>query len=123
MKRNEIYTLDDHYYRILQIKEESCLVIDCNGKSMPLWKPVETFWDVPSITDEDLYTLMDFELIEDDMISSERKRIMYERYSVIAPVLSFIGDESTRSHVINIIICCGFLLLNTLSNCTKPNNI
>ena len=28
---------------------------------------------------------------------------MHERYTMIAPVLSFIGDENTRSHVISII--------------------
>ena len=103
MKRNEIYTYEGNIIRILLVREDKCLVIDCNNNIMPVWKSVDTFWDASTITDEDFYSLMDFELIEDDMISSERKRIMYERYSMIAPVLSFIGDESTRSQVINII--------------------
>ena len=103
MKRNEIYTHDDQIYRILLIKEDNCLVIDCKNNSMPVWKPVTTFWDASTMTDEDLYTLLDFKPVEDDMVSPERKKVMHERYTMIAPVLSFIGDENTRSHVINII--------------------
>ncbi len=103
MKRNEIYTHEDQIYRILLVKEDNCLVIDCNNNSMPVWKPVTTFWDASTMTDEDLYTLLDFKPVEDDMVSPERKKVMHERYTMIAPVLSFIGDENTRSHVINII--------------------
>ncbi len=103
MKRNEIYTHEDQIYRILLVKEDNCLVIDCNNNSMPVWKPVTTFWDASTMTDEDLYTLLDFKPVEDDMVPPERKKVMHERYTMIAPVLSFIGDENTRSHVINII--------------------
>ena len=103
MKRNEIYTHEDQIYRILLVKEDNCLVIDCKNNTMPVWKPVTTFWDASTMTDEDLYTLLGFEPVEDDMVSSERKKVMHERYTMIAPVLSFIGDENTRSHVINII--------------------
>ena len=103
MKRNEIYTHEDQIYRILIVKEDNCLVIDCKNNSMPVWKPVTTFWDATTMTDEDLYTLLDFKTVEDDMVPSERKKVMHERYTMIAPVLSFIGDENTRSHVINII--------------------
>ena len=103
MKRNEIYTHEDQIYRILLVKEDNCLVIDCKNNSMPVWKPVTTFWDASTMKDEDLYTLLEFKPVEDDMVSPERKKVMHERYTMIAPVLSFIGDENTRSHVINII--------------------
>lgn len=55
------------------------------------------------LTDEDLYTQLNKELLEDDLIVPERKRIMYERFTMIAPILSFVDDSYTRSHVINII--------------------
>ena len=103
MKRNEIYTHEDQIYRILLVKEDNCLVIDCNHNSMPVWKPVTTFCDASIMTDEDLYTLLEFKPVEDDMVSPERKKIMHERYTMIAPILPFVGDDNTRSHVINII--------------------
>jgi len=103
MKRNEIYTHEDEIYRILLVKEDNCLVIDCKSNAMPVWKPVTTFWDASTMTEEDLYTLLGFEPVEDDMIAPERKKVMHERYTIIAPVLSFMGDNNTRSHVINII--------------------
>ncbi len=119
MRKNEIISLNDHYFRVLQIKEDSCLVIDCNGKSMPIWKPIETFWDASTITDEDLYTLMGFASVEDDMIVPERKKVMHERYTMIAPVLSFIGDENTRSHVINIVAIENNISKQTIRNFLK----
>ena len=67
-EKNEIYTHEDQIYRILLIKEDNCLVIDCNHNSMPVWKPVTTFWDASTMTD-DLYTLLDFKPVEDDMVS------------------------------------------------------
>ena len=60
MKRNEIYTHEDQIYRILIVKEDNCLVIDCKNNTMPVWKPVTTFWDASIMTEEDLYTLLDF---------------------------------------------------------------
>ena len=100
MRKNDISFLKDEIYRILQIKDDNCLVINCNGNSMPIWMPLDTFWDVPTISDEDLYTQLNKEFLEDDLIVPERKRIMYERFTMIAPILSFIDDSYTRSHVI-----------------------
>ncbi len=99
MKRNEIYTHEDQIYRILIVNEDNCLVIDCKNNSMLVWKPVTTFGDASTMTDEDLYTLLNFKPVEGDKVSPERKKVMHERYTMIAPVLSFIGDENTRSHV------------------------
>lgn len=53
MKRNEIYTHEDEIYRILLVKEDNCLVIDCKSNTMPVWKSVMTFWDASTMTDED----------------------------------------------------------------------
>lgn len=36
MRKNDIYILKDEIYRILQIKDDNCLVINCNGNSMPI---------------------------------------------------------------------------------------
>ena len=63
---------------------------------MPVWKPVATFWDASTMTDEDLYTLLDFKPVEDDMVSPERKKVMHERYHGIiggADSLSIIGSS------------------------------
>ena len=101
MKRNEVYTHEDEIIRVLLIKDDACLVIDCNNNSMPVWRNVDVLFSHSLMKDEDFYALKGFEPVEDDMISTERKRVMHERYTIIAPVLSFIGSENTRSHIIN----------------------
>ena len=39
--------------------------------------------------------------VDEDTIVPERKRVMHERFTMIAPVLSVIGDETVRSHIID----------------------
>lgn len=101
MKRNEIYTLGDEIVRILAIKDDNCLVIDCNKNSMPSWRPIKALSGHFPMTDEDFLTIKQISLIEDNMIAPERKRVMYERYTMIAPLLTFIDDESLRKQIIN----------------------
>lgn len=75
MKRNEIYTHEDQIYRILIVKEDNCLVIDCKNNSMPVWKPVATFWDASIMTDEDLYMNEHPEIFEgEDLKEIEKGR-------------------------------------------------
>ena len=100
--KNEVYALGDEIVRILQIKDDQCLVIDCSERYMPIWKPLEGFVSYSLMVETDLYTLKGFELVEEEKIAPERLRIMRERYTIIAPVLSFIGDETMRSHVIRV---------------------
>lgn len=102
-KKNEIYYHGDDFIRLLEIREDSCLVIDCIKDTMPVWKPLETLSGYSIMEEEDLYKLKLFEPVEEDTIASERKQIMHKRYTIIAPVLSFIGNETMRSHVIGVV--------------------
>ena len=101
MKINEIYTYDGEIIRILFIKESQCLVIDCNNNSMPVWRNSADLSIYSLMREEDFFTLKGFEPLEEDTLAPERRKAMYERYSMIAPILPFVGNENTRSHVIN----------------------
>lgn len=101
MKINEIYTYDGEIIRILFIKECQCLVIDCNNNSMPVWRNSADLSIYSLMREEDFFTLKGFEPLEEDTLAPERRKAMYERYSMIAPILPFVGNENTRSHVIN----------------------
>ena len=35
-----------------------------------------------------------------DTLDADQRRIMYERYTMIAPILSFVADEKVRSQLI-----------------------
>ncbi len=101
MERNEIYTFGSEILRVLSVKEDKCLVIDCNGNSMPSWSPVKALSGHSLMSDEELLDLKQIHLIEENKIVSERKKIMYERYTIIAPILTFVGDENMRNQIIN----------------------
>ena len=103
MKKTELYTDGSNIYRILSVKAEECLVIDCIKNSMPLWKDKSYYSGYSLLSEEELYALKQFNPVEEDMIDPERKRIMHERYTLIAPILPFLEDKNSRSHVIDII--------------------
>ncbi len=103
LRKNEIYIRGDEVVRILLIKEDQCLVIDFSERYMPVWRPQEGFGSYSLIAEKDLYRTKEFDLVEEDKIAPERLRIMHERYTMISPVLSFIGDEAMRSHIIDLI--------------------
>lgn len=63
MKRNEIYTLGDEIVRILVIKDDNCLVIDCNKNNMPSWRPIKALSGHFIMTDEDFITLKQISLV------------------------------------------------------------
>ena len=100
MKKNDIFTQNDQMIRVLQINEDSCLVIGCDGRCMPIWRAVDDFINASPVKDEELNDSLGFKPVDQDDLSPKRRKAMYERYTMIAPVLSYIGDISARSHII-----------------------
>lgn len=103
MNRNDIYAYEEEIYRIILVHDDQCLVISCNDNRMPVWRCIGTFSGFFKMTNEDLYVLKGIELVEDNEISPEHKRIMYERYTIIAPALAVIGDTKARNYVIAVV--------------------
>ena len=90
LKKNE------EIVRVLEIQDDRRLVIGCTQKSMPVWisernleghapcEEAELSQDIPNFED----------------LSPEQKRIAHERYTLIAGVLPFLGDNRLRSEAI-----------------------
>jgi len=102
-KKNEIYHKEEEILRVLEIKEDRCLIIDCTKATMPVWREKEAIEGYTLMTEEELYQVKGFIPIEEEKLEAKRRRKMQERYSLIAPVLTFIGDEKARSNVIRMI--------------------
>ena len=87
MQVNEILSKDGVTLRIVGVREDICLCIDCRGTRMPGWKreaELEDWSLVPPSTDEQALT-------------PEELRVAHERYTVIAPVLAFLTDDAERN--------------------------
>lgn len=79
--------------RVLDEKDSMVFVIDCIKKTMPYWC--------------NLSLLSDFEICYEkfetstEELSAAEKRIMHERYTLIAGILPFVSDEKMRSMMIS----------------------
>ena len=102
-KKNEIYHKEEEILRVLEIKEDRYLIIDCTKETMPVWREKEAIAGYALMTEEELYQVKGFIPIEEEKLEAKRRRKMQERYSLIAPALTFIGDEKVRSNVIRMI--------------------
>lgn len=101
MQKNSLLKKDKSIIRILDIKNEKIFTIDCVKRTMPRWINQSELNGYSCCTEEELleYTQMSIEDIE--ALSAERRKFVYEHYSLIAGILPFVTDEQQRSYVIS----------------------
>ena len=100
MKKHDLLKSDTGIIRVLDIQPDKVLIIDCIKQNMPVW--VE-----PSALDS--YSVCSIEALNDatgytapsvDTLDADQKKTMYDRYTLIAPILPFVSDDKMRSHLI-----------------------
>ena len=84
--------------RVLMQRDEKSLVIDCIKRTMPKWVLADSLASYEGCSDAELYDRTTMPL--DRQLSEEEKRIAQERFTLIAGVLPYIGDEDKRSKMI-----------------------
>lgn len=88
---------DNQIIRVLMQRENKSLVIDCIKRTMPQWVQNADLVSFAPASELELYEVTGiFPNREPD---AEEQRIAQERYTRIAGVLPFIGDEAKRSGV------------------------
>lgn len=87
---------DDSIIRILDIKDDKIFVIDCIKKTMPKWYDISFIENFNECYDNELN--IDFDLEDLDLNS---KRIMHERFTLIAGILPFVSDKKMRNEMIS----------------------
>ena len=93
MKEYEIISIDGVKFRVLKIKGDKVLVINCERNVVPKWIDISEIHEWNVVNDFDLPSI-------DDLQPNQRK-VAYERYSLIAPILPFISDNRERNYVIS----------------------
>ena len=89
--KNSLMKKDDSIIRILDIKDDKIFVIDCIKKTMPKW------YDISFISGYEKCS--EFDISKEDL-DSNSKRIMHERFTLIAGILPFVSDEDSRNDMI-----------------------
>ena len=101
MKKYDLLRSGDSITRVLDVQNDRILVIDCLKQTMPVWMEVESLESYSECSGKDLYDATGFVGTKDiDDLDSEQRKIMHERYTMIAPILPFISDDKMRSRLI-----------------------
>ena len=104
MRKNELMFTKDTIYRLLDIKEDAGLIIDCTKKTMPIWETEKKISDMDH-SDESGASHSD-SIIEinnhfnEVSLNPKQKRIMHERFTMISDILPLVGDRKKRSEKI-----------------------
>ena len=77
MKKLDLVILEGQLHRVLSIKEDKCLVINCINTSMPFWTQISCLEEKENLA---------LSTVTIDLLSPANKKIAYERYSRIAPI-------------------------------------
>ena len=85
--------------RVLMQQDDTSLVIDCIKRTMPKWVLADSLASYEGCSDAELYERTAMPL--DRQLTEEEKRIAQERFTLIAGVLPYIGDEDKRSKMID----------------------
>lgn len=101
MKKNDLIKHDGTIFRILAINDSNILAIDCIKRSMPQWYSLGNIESIEFCTEQELYLQTDTELFEIDFLDSATKKIIHERFTLVAGVLPFVDDEKMRTFAIN----------------------
>lgn len=101
MKKYDLLKSGNNIIRVLEIKNDTILIIDCIKKTMPVWVEFSAFESFIECTDEILNETTEFIITDINALDAEQRKIMYERYTLIVPILPYVADERMRSKIIN----------------------
>ena len=95
MKKHELLKSGNSILRVLDVQEARVLVLDCVRRIMPYWMDNGSLEAYKPCSDDVLEPVADI-----DSLDAEQRKTMYERYTVIAPILPFIAENKLRSQLI-----------------------
>ena len=99
--KGKLVKVDSTIFRILEIKDDQVLRIDCIKRCMPDWVEAGQVVSGELCSEKDLAAVSGLDIPDIDSIGSKSKCIMHERFSLIAGVLPFVSDKGERSRVID----------------------
>lgn len=103
MQKNELYRNNNSIIRVLEIKNNAVLVIDCINKTMPQWIGVSFFEDWTECSDETLHEITGIELQDIKTVSPEDFKVAHQRYTMIAPIIMVLTDQDKKNEMIELI--------------------
>ena len=100
MKKFDLFRFGDNIIRVLEVQGNRALVIDCIKRTMPVWVEVPALGAYSECTIIELAEITRITPVDVDTLDADQRKTMYERYTMIAPILSFVADEKVRRQLI-----------------------
>ena len=97
MQKNELLQTDKTIVRILAIKDDRLLLIDCIRLTMPKWETAASIVDYTPCEDPELSKYL-AEDVED--LGADARKSAYQRYTIISGVLPYVSDNTMRCRAI-----------------------
>ena len=91
---------DGSILRVLQSRDGKSLVIDCIKRMMPRWVAEAELDCCTNCTEAELWKLSNLNARE---LTDKERKTAHQRFTMIAGVLPFVGDEAKRSQVIQML--------------------
>ena len=93
MKKDDIVSVDGFRFRILKVKGDEVLVINCERNVVPKWIGISEV--------QECIVVSDFNLPSVEELEPNQRKVAYERYTLIAPIVPFISDSQERNYLIS----------------------
>ncbi len=100
MEKNSIWKKDDRFIRVLEVEEERILVIDCVNLTMPVWIEKKKMEGFDSALLKEVSHITGIFPVDIKELDRESLCMAQKRFTMIAGVLPFAGEERKRSQVI-----------------------
>ena len=90
MKKYDLLWSGENIIRVLEVQGDRVLVIDCIKRTMPVWIEVVALESYSECTNDDLSEVTGIVVVGVDNLDADQRKAMYERYTMIAPILPFV---------------------------------
>ncbi len=100
MKKYDLLRSGDSIIRVLEVQDDRVLVIDCIKRTMPVWVEAVALESYSEYTSGELSEATGVMVVGADDLNADQRKTMYERYTMIAPILPIVADDRMRSRLI-----------------------
>ena len=100
MQVNELYRKENTIIRVLALKDDSVLIIDCIKRQMPGWKRTSDLADYTLCTEEEMLVATEITLGTLDAMSAHDRNLLQKGFALVSGILTYVDDENMRSQMI-----------------------
>lgn len=96
MRNSDLLKNEDDILRVLDVKDEKALVMNCKRKTMPKWVDCASLSDYSACTKEEAGLLS----VDFNSLDANSRKLAHERFTLIAGILPFVADKKRRCSII-----------------------